>query len=252
MTLTATAEPYLRWTPVCSLIHGVPTSPVVLASEAGDTIVGTTKDPLDCKACEQIARYLCQAYDQGIGFAAWMMNKEQHEAASAVGQLSESDAVGEIFRNQKSEEVLDALANYFERENRAFCVLCKKGVIEKIEMDASGGFDRGFTWITGDDGTTWKVLFQNENLVAYQGEDLAAATVPGIITLIDLADKETQKAMPVSNTETYQGQCVALVYVEPPAGWSSIPQGYTCWNEILISAGYCEVGKQVIPKGADA
>lgn len=233
-------------------IHGVPTSPVVLASEAGDTIVGTTKDPLDCKACEQIARYLCQAYDQGIGFAAWMMNKEQHEAASAVGQLSESDAVGEIFRNQKSEEVLDALANYFERENRGFCVLCKKGVIEKIEMDASGGFDRGFTWITGDDGTTWKVLFQNENLVAYQGEDLAAATVPGIITLIDLADKETQKAMPVSNTETYPGQCVALVYVEPPAGWSSIPQGYTCWNEILISAGYCEVGKQVIPKGADA
>ena len=148
--------------------------------------------------------------------------------------------------------MLDALANYFERENRAFCVLCKKGVIEKIEMDASGGFDRGFTWITGDDGTTWKVLFQNENLVVYQGEDLAAATVPGIITLIDLADKETQKAMPVSNTETYPGQCVALVYVEPPAGWSSIPQGYTCWNEILISAGYCEVGKQVIPKGADA
>ena len=42
-------------------IHGVPTSPVVLASEAGDTIVGTTKDPLDCKACEQIARYLCQS-----------------------------------------------------------------------------------------------------------------------------------------------------------------------------------------------
>ena len=230
-------------------IHGVPTSPVVLASEAGDTIVGTTKDPMDCKACEQIARYLCQAYDQGIGFAAWMMNKEQHQKSSAIGQLTHSDAVGSIFLSNKSEDVLEALKNYFKKQSRGFSVLCKKGVIDKIEMDASGGFDRGFTWITGEDGTKWKVLFQNENLVAYKDDDVAVATVPGIITLIDLADKETGKAVPVSNTETYLGQSVALAYVEPPKGWSDIPQGYDCWNEILISAGYCTVGKQEIPEG---
>ena len=232
-------------------IHGVPTSPVVLASEAGDTIVGTTKNPLDCKACEQIARYLCQAYNQGIGFAAWMMNKEQHMKGSAIGQLTESDAVGAIFANEESKDVLEALAKYFKEKNRHFCILCRKGVIKKIEMDASGGFDRGFTWITGEDGIKWKVLFQNENLVVYKANELAAATVPGIITLINLEDEVTKKAVPVSNTETYPGQSVALVYVEPPQGWSSTPQGYTCWNEILISAGYCTVGEQVIPKGAD-
>ena len=75
-------------------MHGIPTSPVVLASEKGDTIVGRAKDPMDSKACENIARYMCQAYDQGIGFAAWMMNKEDHLKASAVGQMTKTIEVG--------------------------------------------------------------------------------------------------------------------------------------------------------------
>ena len=65
-------------------VHEIPTSPVILASELGDTIVGRTEDPMDSKACENIARYMCQAYNQGIGFAAWMMNKADHLKASAT------------------------------------------------------------------------------------------------------------------------------------------------------------------------
>lgn len=34
-------------------VHGVPTSPVILASEAGDTIVARTEDPMDGAACEK-------------------------------------------------------------------------------------------------------------------------------------------------------------------------------------------------------
>src|SRR5699024_5605221 len=94
-------------------IHDIPTSPVVLASETGDTIVGTTEDPLDCKACEQIARYMCQAYNQGIGFAAWLMNKAQHEASSALGQISETAEVGRLFKTVDSNGILKELKDFF-------------------------------------------------------------------------------------------------------------------------------------------
>lgn len=228
-------------------IHDIPTSPVVLASETGDTIVGTTEDPLDCKACEQIARYMCQAYNQGIGFSAWIMNKAQHEISSALGQITETADVGRLFKTESSESILEKLAGYFSAEKRKFSVLCETGIIEKIEMDAAGGFDRGFTTIRGADGNEYKVLFQNENLVAYKdGEGIA--TVPGIISLVDLDHEGSGYAMPVSNTETFEGQKIALVYVEPPRGWKDSEKGYDCWNEILISAGYCTVGRQIEPE----
>ena len=228
-------------------IHDIPTSPVVLASETGDTIVGTTEDPLDCKACEQIARYMCQAYNQGIGFAAWLMNKAQHEASSALGQISETAEVGRLFKTVDSNGILKELKDFFAKEGKKFCVLCGAGKIKKIEMDAAGGFDRGFTTIESEDDAEYKVLFQNENLVAYKNGK-GVATVPGIIAVIDLDHEGSGFAMPVSNTETFEGQKVALVYVEPPRGWKDSERGYGCWDEILISAGYCTVGPEIEPE----
>ena len=91
------------------------------------------------------------------------------------------------------------------------------------------------------------MLFQNENLVAYGPDGSAIATAPGIISLIDLNPSDEAHPVPVSNAETYEGQKVALVYMNAPEPWN-IPEGYSIWKEILVSAGYCDLKPRVIPE----
>ena len=216
-------------------VHGVPTSPVILASEAGDTMVARTEDPMDGAACEKIARYMCQAFDQGIGFAAWMMNKEQHLAASALGQMTLAVEVGDILRKTPAAEAVDKLKSYFAAKEIPFEAIVSEGTIVDIEIDSAGGFDTGVTTVRADNGEEFKVIFQNENLyVQADGETLV--TIPSIISTLDLTD--AKNAVPVSNSETYVGQKIALTATKADPRWYDLPECYGCWNEVMISADY--------------
>lgn len=226
-------------------IYDVPTSPMVLGSGANDTITVRTADPCDSVSCEKIARYLCQAYDMGIGFCAWLMNKKQHEH-SAIGQISLSVAAGEILMNSTKEDLVRHLVDGLGAD-RNVTPICESGTIEAIDIDVAGGFDTGVTTIKGNDGKICKVLFQNESLVAYR-QDEAVATVPGIITMVDLDPEEGyDHPVPVSNSEIYVGEKVALFHIDAAEAWYATELGYGCWEEILSSAGYRDVRKEVRP-----
>ncbi|MCI8647401.1 MAG: DUF917 domain-containing protein [Firmicutes bacterium] len=216
-------------------IHGIPTSPVILASEAGDTITARTEDPMDCGACERIARYMCQAFDQGIGFAAWMANKEQHKNASALGQITLAIETGDILRTTPSAEAVSQLKALFDKKNIPFMVIAESGTIVDIQITSEGGFDTGVTTIRTDDGQEVKVVFQNENLYAETGGK-TLVTVPSIISTLDLTDEKM--ALPVSNSDTYVGQRVAVTAAKADNRWYDLPEGYGCWKEIMSSAGY--------------
>ena len=223
-------------------VHEIPTSPVILASELGDTIVGRTEDPMDSKACENIARYMCQAYNQGIGFAAWMMNKADHLKASALGQMSLAEKVGEILRNNDAETAFEKMNQLVAESGRRLNVFVPSGTIKDITIDSVGGFDTGVTTIKGDNGKEYKVTFQNENLFVEEAGGDVKITVPHIISTFELKDG---KAVPVSNSETYVGQKVALVSLRAHDRWYDEEECYGCWENILISAGYAMVKPQV-------
>ena len=223
-------------------IHGVPTSPVILASERGDTITGKTKDPLDSKACENIARYMCQAYDQGIGFAAWMMDREAIEKATAIGQMSLTVEVGRILVETGPDEVIGKLTECFEGK-RKFNVIVSSGVIEDITIDSAGGFDTGVTVIRSDSGEVYRVTFQNENLFVEDEKGKTLVTVPNIISILDL-DLEGE-VRSLSNCETKVGQRVALTATQADKRWYDVPEGYTCWDDVMVSAGYCRAREEV-------
>lgn len=214
-------------------IYGVPTSPVVLASDLGDIITGRTANPLDSKACEKIARYMCQAYNMGIGFAAWMMGQEEIQKATAVGQMTDTIAVGEALKNNGPDTVLSALKKAVGQKAHKVIV---EGTITKIDIDTAGGFDTGVTTIKGKDGKEYKILFQNENLVAYNYDGTALATVPSIISTIYIGGKNSCFA--ISNSETEVGMEVAVTATAADERWYAIPEGYGCWNDVMLSAGY--------------
>lgn len=227
-------------------VYGIPTSPVILASERGDTIVGRTEDPMDSRACETIARYMCQAYDQGIGFAAWMMNKKDHLKASAVGQMSLTMGVGSALQSFAPQGILFGLGEIFKQANRKFKAIIPLGTITAIDITSEGGFDTGVTTIV-DDKTKekFKVVFQNENLYVENPKGEIVVTIPTIISLLDMGLKKETRAL--SNSETEVGQKVALIAVDAHERWYGKPECYGCWEEIMVSAGYREVGEEVRP-----
>ncbi len=223
-------------------VHGIPTSPVILASEAGDTIVARTEDPMDCVACEKIARYMCQAFDQGIGFAAWMMNQEQHLQASALGQITLAIEVGDILRTTPTKDALKKLQSYFDQKKIPFKPIVEYGTIIDIKITSEGGFDTGITTIRTENDKLIKVIFQNENLFVETAEK-TIITVPSIISTLDLSDEKM--AVPVSNSETFIGQKIALTETKANDRWYDLPECYNCWNEVMVSAGYRIVKPEV-------
>ncbi len=223
-------------------VHGIPTSPIVLASEAGDTMAARTEDPMDCAACERIARYMCQAFDQGIGIAAWMMNKEQHLKASAIGQMTLAIEVGDILMETPPADAVKRLGEYFAAKHIPFEAAVEAGTITDIRMTTMGGFDTGITTIRADNGQEFQAVFQNENLYV-QTEGRIIVTVPGIISMLDLGGGKM--AVPVSNSETYAGQRVALTLTKADRRWYDLPACYGCWEEVLASAGYRNVKPEV-------
>lgn len=223
-------------------VHGIPTSPVILASEAGDTIAARTEDPMDGIACEKIARYMCQAFDQGIGFAAWMMNRKQHEQASALGQMTLAIEVGDILRSAPAAEAAGKLQDYFKEKGIPFRPIVEAGTITDIQITSAGGFDTGVTTVRADNGEIYQVVFQNENLYVQAG-DKTLVTVPSIISMLDLGSGKT--ALPVSNSETYVGQRVALTETKANERWYDLPECYGCWNEVMASAGYRSIKPEV-------
>lgn len=223
-------------------IHGIPTSPVILASEAGDRIAARTEDPMDCSGCEKIARYMCQAFDQGIGIAVWMMNREQHLKASAIGQMTLAIETGDILMNTPPADAVKKLQEYFDAKEIPFAPIAASGTITDIQITSQGGFDTGVTTVKADDGGIYKVIFQNENLYV-QSEGKTIVTVPAIISMLDLGSEKM--AVPISNSETFVGQKVALTQTKANERWYDLPQGYGCWDEVLVSAGYRDVKPEV-------
>jgi DUF917 family protein len=210
-------------------IHDIPISPVVLASKEGDTIIIRPSDPLNSSLCEEIARDETDVCPPGLGFSAWRVNKAAHQRASAQGQISLSQSVGNILRNTAPSEILAALMKALGRRINIFA----QGTIETINYTTETGFDYGTITIKETNSNDiFKIQFQNENLLLFDSNETALLTVPDMITLLDL---DTCK--PLSNTETRVGQNVAIIGIGAYSTWND-DGGYECWRQPLVSAGY--------------
>lgn len=216
-------------------IHDIPTSPVVLASGKGDILTARTSDPMDSHACENIARHMCMAYNMGIGFAAWLANKQDHLNASALGQMTITQKVGKILRDGNPDKLANALADILGKEN-VFTIVESGRLVKKV-LNTEGGFDDGVNHVQDSNGDTITINFQNENLVIFDKDNQAIAAVPDIIAIVDLGNETNGVTVPVSNSETEEGQNVAVFAVRADKRWSD-KDGYECWKDVLKEAGY--------------
>ena len=204
----------------------LPPTPMGLGSWQGDEIAVY---PVSDRSGEQIARQMCQLFDNRIGFSTWGVNKAQMKEALVVGCLTKAQRIGQAYfaAVKNGTDLMEELKKV--TEIREFC----RGRIERIDTRVTGGFDCGTTVIAGTDGRRYFIDFKNENLVLRDEDGRIRLTAPDIIGINDLNNN-----VPLTNADTREG--MELLVTMCPAHenwWAPDRKPYQCWMEEIRAIG---------------
>jgi DUF917 family protein len=208
-------------------IYGFPPYPVVLANEAGDVCVVRTADPNDSTGAETIARQLCMAYGMKIGFSTWAVSKDDIQKYLVPGTLTRAQKVGKAIHEAKSVKTDPVAAVAKEIELREIC----RGKVEKVDLTSRDGFDFGVTTVGAEDGK-YAIHFKNENMAVFNPDGKVVLTVPETVAMINL-----DTCAPLTNADVEEGMTISFAAVPAQEPWWRIPDGFTCWTDILEKMG---------------
>lgn len=192
-------------------IGGVSATPMVVCDEKGNKAVIET---IDNPWSENIARNLTVLMGLASMLAIYPMNGKQVKELAIKGTVSLAYRIGQMITraNQTMENPVDALCNV-TNGYRLFT-----GKITDVVRDLTTGFVRGEARLKGidsDDGSEFRIDFQNENLIAWKGEKVVAST-PDLITLID-----AETADPVTTENLRYGRRVHVIGIPCDSFWRS-------------------------------
>jgi DUF917 family protein len=210
---------------------GIPESPMTMAARNGDTVVIHLKNKLDHESAESIARHICMAYGQVAAFSTWVVNRDMIADKLAPGSISRCMTVGKAFRESAG---IDELSKALEKGAGAKRLFA--GEISKIELQTEGGFDFGTTHLAGTGdwaGQSMSIDFKNENMLLRDQTGKPVATIPDLITTVDL-----DTMSPLTNADTAEGQTVAVFGATAPANWFKSSAGFDGFRHILERLGY--------------
>jgi DUF917 family protein len=212
-------------------VRGIAHSPITMASSNGDSLVAYLGDPMDHNAAENIARHVSMAYGMQAAFCTCVVDQKMIVDKLVPGSMTRCMAVGQAFREAGGlRELRKALDDELGVEELFI------GNIMDIELKTEGGFDFGITHIDGTKayaGRSVTIGFKNENMLLRDESGNVMATVPDIVTLVDL-----EALQPLTNADTKEGQNVAVFGLAAPSSWSTTSRGYECWHHILEKLGY--------------
>jgi len=212
-------------------IGGIPESPMTMAARNGDTVVIRLKNELDHKSAENIARHICMAYGMMAAFSTWVVNREMIVDKLAPNSISRCMSVGKAFR-QATE--IDELAMALEKDAGAKRLFT--GEISSIELKTEGGFDFGTTHLAGVGpwaGKSISIDFTNENMLLRDQTGEVVATIPDLITMVDV-----NTMSPLTNADTAEGETVAVFGSRASENWLKSSAGFDCFRHILAKLGY--------------
>lgn len=193
-------------------IHGVPTSPVVLATEEGDLVVVYGSDNL---RAEQLARAVVTEMGGMAQIGLYAMSGRELKDAGIEGTVSLCRVLGACIREarERHQDPFDAVIGFLEGPagGRHARVLFD-GKIVDLRRETTRGFSVGKLVLesTGGAREQCEVLFQNEFLVARNGAR-TLAMVPDIITVLD-----RESAEPITADGLKYGQRVKVMGVSVP------------------------------------
>lgn len=194
----------------CTL-HGIAASPLALADEKGNSIIVRA---VSNQFTERFVRSLTMDMGGSSFVAIYPMTGAQAKKAIVRGSITKLLETGmAIFgaraRNANPVEAMMHATNGF---------LIHEGKVVDVKRVTAGGFSRGHARIVGLDnfkGEELTILFQNEFLLASQGDQILAST-PDLIVMLDLETGE-----PVTGELLRYGLRVAVVGIPCDGQWRS-------------------------------
>ncbi|MGE7905812.1 DUF917 domain-containing protein [Peribacillus sp. NPDC094092] len=193
-------------------LDGFEPSPVTMADEKGNTVVIYPKDGV---WSERLARALTIEMGGSASVCDYSLFGSDIKTTVIPYTLTLAEKIGEYLLDNKGKEhlgiqkMLEELKGY-----RLF-----EGKIADIERHLSGGFTRGsarFEGIRNDQGREFTLFFQNEHLVAKEGEQLLCST-PDLIAVLD-----AETGFPITTERMKYGARVLVVAFPCHEKWRTL------------------------------
>ncbi len=182
-------------------LDGFKPSPVTMADDKGNTVVIYPKDGV---WSERLARVLTIEMGGSSSVCDYSLVGSDIKTSVIPHTLTLAEKIGEYLLDHKGKEqtgiqkMIEELKGY-----RLF-----EGKITDIDRRLSGGFTRGsasFEGIRDDHGRMFTVFFQNEHLVAKEGDRLLCST-PDLIAVLD-----AETGLPITTERMKYGARVLVV-----------------------------------------
>ena len=179
-------------------LDGIPSSPMAMADEKGNTVV---LDTIDNHWSERIARSATVDMGCSASIALYPLTGEQAATALVPGTLSLARDLGALVRRSRAEhrDPAEAVADH------AGGRILMRGKVIDVQRRTVAGFARGTARLLGisaDEGREIELAFQNEHLLVTElGSDGRAgevlASVPDLVCVVDVDTGEpvTTEAM---------------------------------------------------------
>lgn len=190
-------------------LHDIPTTPMVLADEKGNSLVLNAASGL---WAEKIARNATMTMGGSLMNAIYPMNGRQVKESSIHGSLTLEENIGRTIVSAKQNKLnpideLLKLVGGFELFS---------GKVTDIERQTDGGFVRGQATIEGLDNykeNTCYLEFQNENLLAKTDDEVLCMT-PDLICVID-----SETALPITTEGLHYGARATVIGIPADEKW---------------------------------
>lgn len=161
-------------------LFGITATPFTMADEKGNSAVLST---IDNRWMETFARSIAVNMGATAHIAAYAATGKQQKEAAVYGTMSLAEKIGRTIREARAEhiDVIQALRDV----TNGFVIF--HGKLTDVQRKTVAGFARGEAILEGiaeNTGSTMKIQFQNENLMAEKDGEIIAS-VPDLITMVE-------------------------------------------------------------------
>ncbi|WP_313799627.1 DUF917 domain-containing protein [Cytobacillus sp.] len=182
-------------------LDGFEPAPVTMADEKGNAVVLYPKNGV---WSERLARALTIEMGGSASVCDYSLLGRDVKTSVIPNTLSLAERIGEYLLDNEVKE--QERMNSMLKELKGYRLF--EGKIVDIERRLSGGFTRGmatFEGIRNDNGRTFTLYFQNEHLIAKEGDKLLCTT-PDLIAVLD-----AETGFPITTERMKYGARVAVV-----------------------------------------
>jgi uncharacterized protein len=192
-------------------VYGVSGSPIAICNERGHVALLDTGP--DNKSMEWYARGVTIRMGGVSYIAEYPMTGAQVKRTAIPGTMSLALELGRVIRtaHEQHRDPFDALVVCLSGTIYGFGRTLLEGKVTDVERRSADGFVRGTARIgTFDGARTVELTFQNEHLMARDGDRLLAV-VPDLITVLD-----AETAAPITTEALRYGQRVRVFTIGTP------------------------------------